>query len=101
MSFTQIPETIAETEPLGEEVTFPPNDLWSDEPPLESDWHREQIELLLACLSWYWREGGTCPRDNYYASGNLTIYYSEDKITTRDFRGPDFFVVLGRESSSS
>lgn len=73
-----------------EEIHSPPCDLWSDEPPLESDLHRDQIELLLACLRWFWRD-----RSNFYASGNLTIYYSEDKITTRDFRGPDFFVVLG------
>ena len=59
----------------------------------ESDLHREQIELLLACLKWLWQE-----RNDYYATGNLTIYYSEDHITTRDFRGPDFFVVLGTQN---
>ncbi len=66
--------------------------MWSDEPPLD-DLHREQIELLLACLKWLWRE-----RNDYYATGNLTIYYSEDHITMRDFRGPDFFVVLGTQN---
>jgi len=71
-------------------IHLPPLDLWSDEPLLDSDLHREQMELLLACLRWWWRD-----RTDYYASGNLTIYYSETKITTRDFRGPDFFVVLG------
>lgn len=71
----------------------PPCDLWSDEPPLESDLHRDQIALLLECLKWLWQD-----RNNFYASGNLTIYYSEDKITNRDFRGPDFFVVLGADN---
>lgn len=80
----------ASTQP---ENIIPPCDLWSDEPPLESDLHREQIELLLACLNWWWRE-----RTDFYASGNLTIYFSPDHITTRDFRGPDFFVVLGAEN---
>lgn len=79
------------TEP--EEIVIPPCDLWSDEPPLESDLHRDQIEILLACLKWWWRE-----RTDFYASGNLTIYYSSEHITTRDFRGPDFFVVLGAEN---
>jgi Uma2 family endonuclease len=98
MSSIPVSEAIAKLN-LGEEnVVFPPNSLWSDEPPLESDLHREQIELLLACLKWYWCEDGSLPRNDYYASGNLTIYYSEDKITTRDFRGPDFFVVLGVEN---
>ena len=76
-----------------EDIIIPPRDLWSDEPELESDLHREQIELLLACLKWWWRE-----RSDFYASGNLTIYFSPQQITTRDFRGPDFFVVLGTEN---
>ena len=76
-----------------EEIVIPPCDLWSDEPPLESDLHRDQIESLLACLKWWWRE-----RTDFYASGNLTIYFSPEHITTRDFQGPDFFVVLGVEN---
>ncbi|GAB1544565.1 Uma2 family endonuclease [Scytonema sp. NUACC21] len=76
-----------------EGILIPPCDLWSDEPPLESDLHREQIELLLVCLKWLWRN-----RTDFYASGNLTIYFSPEQITTRDFRGPDFFVVLGCEN---
>lgn len=66
-----------------------PTEIWSDEPPLESDLPREQIELLLACLKWYWKD-----RSDFYASGNLTIYCNPDQIESRDFRGPDFFVVL-------
>ncbi|MEH2068881.1 MAG: Uma2 family endonuclease [Nostoc sp.] len=76
-----------------EDIIIPPSDLWSDEPPLESDLHRDQIELLLACLKWWW-----CNRNDFYATGNLTIYFSPEQITTRDFRGPDFFVVLGCEN---
>ena len=92
MTAAKNPEVIDESTVLDEpeNMIIPPCDLWSDEPPLESDLHREQIELLLACLKWLWQE-----RNDYYATGNLTIYYSEQHITTRDFRGPDFFVVLG------
>jgi Uma2 family endonuclease len=75
------------------EVTLPPTDLWSDEPPLESDYHREQIDLLISLLKRHWAE-----RTDFYATGNLTIYYNENQLTTRDFRGPDFFVVLGTEN---
>ena len=71
---------------------LPPPDLWSDEPPLESDRHRRQIELLLRLLEWWWRE-----RDDFYATGNLTIYYSPRQLKSEEFRGPDFFVVLGTE----
>jgi len=74
------------------EIIVPPTDLWSDEPPLESDRHREQMDLLINCLNWWWRE-----RTDFYVSGNLTIYYSPEQIKSRDFRGPDFFVVLGTE----
>ena len=49
------------------DVTYPPTDLWSDEPPLESDLHLQQIIILLSCLELLWRE-----RSDYYASGNLT-----------------------------
>lgn len=62
----------------------------SDEPELDSDLHRQQIDLLLACLYWWWRA-----RSDFYATGNLTIFYNPDQRITRDFRGPDFFVVLG------
>lgn len=75
-----------------EEVIFPPGDILSDEPPLESDLHREQIDLLIRILKLWWRE-----RQDFYASGNLTIYYSPNQKKSEYFRGPDFFVVLGTE----
>ena len=95
MTAAKNPEALAESTVLREpeNIIIPPCDLYSDEPPLESDLHREQIELLLACLKWLWQQ-----RNDYYATGNLTIYYSEEHITTRDFRGPDFFVVLGTDN---
>jgi Uma2 family endonuclease len=80
------------TEELPEVIVVPPSDLWSDEPPLESDLHRLQMQLLIDCLVWLWRS-----RNDFYASGNLTIYYSPQQIKSQDFRGPDFFVVLGTE----
>jgi Uma2 family endonuclease len=80
------------TETLETDLTLPPVDLWSDEPPLESDFHRDQIDLLIGLLKRYWSD-----RTDFYVTGNLTIYYNEDQLTNRDFRGPDFFVVLGTE----
>ncbi len=77
---------------VAEEIAFPPGDLWSDEPPLESDWHRKQMELLIRSLEGWWQE-----RQNFYVSGNLTICYSPNQRKSEDFRGPDFFVVLGAE----
>ncbi|NEP55230.1 MAG: Uma2 family endonuclease [Moorea sp. SIO3C2] len=74
-------------------IVFPPSDLYSDEPPLESSLHLEQLLLLLACLKWAWKG-----RNDYFAGGNLTVYYSPRQLKSEDFRGPDFFVVLGTEN---
>jgi len=73
-----------------DDVVFPPGDLDSDELPLESSLHLQQIILLLTCLEWLWGD-----RTDYFAAGNLTIYYSPQQRKSEHFRGPDFFVVLG------
>jgi Uma2 family endonuclease len=74
------------------EIKLPPTNLYSDEPPLETDFHREQIDLLIRLLKYWWRD-----RPDFYISGNLTVYYNEQQLKKRDFRGPDVFVVLGAE----
>lgn len=83
---------LVEPESAQPEITFPPGDLYSDEPPLESYLHLRQLILLLTCLEWHWRE-----RNDYFAAGNLTIYYSPKQLKSEDFRGPDLYVVLGTE----
>lgn len=86
--------SVAPNLPIPDEndVIFPPGDLESNEPPLESELHLRQIILLLQCLELLWQN-----RNDFYAAGNLTIYYSSRKRKYEDFRGPDFFVVLGTE----
>ncbi len=76
---------------------LPGTELWSDEPPLESDRHLQQILFLLASLGWWWRDCPDAPdggRHDFFMAGNLTIYFNPDQLKTQDFRGPDFFVVL-------
>lgn len=80
------------TQDIPEDVIFPPSDLYSDEPPLETELHLRQIILLLKSLEWLWQG-----RNDFYVAGNLTIYYSPRQRKSEDFRGPDFFVVLGTE----
>ena len=75
-----------------EEIEFPPGDLESKEPPLESYLHLQQLLLLMKCLDWLWQD-----RTDYFAAGNLTIYYSPEQKKNKNFRGPDFFVVLDTE----
>ncbi|MEA5552897.1 Uma2 family endonuclease [Anabaena cylindrica UHCC 0172] len=84
--------TIIQDIPIPEDVIFPPGDLYSDEPPLETDLHRLQMTLLIQCLEWLWRDN-----NDFYASGNVTVYYSPRQLKSEHFRGPDFFVVLGAE----
>ncbi len=72
------------------EIIFPKGEFWSDEPPLETYLHLTQIILLLKSLEWLWQD-----REDYFAAGNLTIYYSPNQKKSEYFRGPDFFVVLG------
>ena len=72
------------------EIIFPTGEFWSDEPPVESNLHLQQIILLIKSLEWLWKQ-----REDYFAAGNLTIYYSPNQKKSVDFRGPDFFVVLG------
>ena len=93
MSLAKELETTQEAiQDITENVIFPPGDLYSYEPPLETELHLEQIMLLLKCLKWLWRD-----RNDFYAAGNLTIYYSHKKRKDEQFRGPDFFVVLDTE----
>ncbi|AVH72724.1 Uma2 family endonuclease [Nostoc sp. 'Lobaria pulmonaria (5183) cyanobiont'] len=87
-----IAQELDSQEGICQDVIFPPGDLFSDEPPLETELHLRQIILLLTCLEWLWRD-----RNDFYAAGNLTIYYSPRQRKSEYFRGPDFFVVLGTE----
>jgi len=73
-------------------VCCPPRDLYSDEPELESSLHLAQLLLLLQGLNWFWKD-----RTDYFAAGNLTVYYNAQNLKSKDFRGPDFFVALGAE----
>lgn len=82
----------AADENIADTIEFPPSNLESDEPPLETDLHRNQIDLLIRLLKYWWQN-----RQDFYISGNLTVYYNIQQLKSRDFRGPDVFVVLGTE----
>jgi Uma2 family endonuclease len=62
--------------------------LYSDEPEMESSLHYMQLLLLVTCLDWLWRD-----KNDYFIGANLTIYFSRQQLRSRDFRGPDFFLV--------
>lgn len=62
--------------------------------PLETNWHRMQMNLLIESVHYHWRE-----REDYFTGGNMFIYFSVEQVRNRDYRGPDFFVVKGVDSS--
>ncbi|MDY7022563.1 MAG: Uma2 family endonuclease [Cyanobacteriota bacterium] len=91
MTIAQDLETL-QSETEIDEIEFPPGDLESKEPPLETELHLRQILLLIQTLEYLWQD-----RQDFYAFGNLTIYYSPEQKKNQNFRGPDFFVVLNTE----
>ncbi len=85
-------QLIEDLEDFTDEILSMPTNLDSDEPQLETDFHRRQIELLIRLLEYFWRD-----RQDFYISGNLTVYYNKKQLKSRNFAGPDVFVVLGAE----
>jgi Uma2 family endonuclease len=69
-----------------------PTDLdlpYDDDTPMDSERHAAQIELLKECLRLAWAD-----RERWFVGGNMFVYFNRDQLLTRDFRGPDVFVVL-------
>ncbi len=76
---------------------FPNIDLPAEDGvPLETSWHRAQINLLIDSVKQHWRG-----RQDFFAGGNMFIYYSLQQVRNRDYRGPDFFVVKDIDGSYS
>jgi hypothetical protein len=48
------PPLVSENIPA--DVRLPPTNLYSDEPPLQTDVHRDQIDLLIRLLKYWWRD---------------------------------------------
>jgi len=70
--------------------SMPPTDLiFDDGEPLETNQHRVAMNVLIRSYQQY-RSADT----DFYVGGNMFIYYSTTQVKNRDFRGPDFFVVL-------
>ncbi len=67
-------------------------DLPSEGTKMESSLHALQLRLLVSILEWHWRD-----RHDFFIGDNLTIFFSLEQTKTRDFRGPDFFLVTGVE----
>lgn len=94
MSSSALPSTVTDTEHWNE-VDWapepPPTDLiFDDGEPLKSNRHRIAMNVLIDSVH---QQLGN--RTDYFTGGNMFVYYSRTQARNRDFRGPDFFVVLG------
>jgi Uma2 family endonuclease len=72
-------------------IPFPPTQdelPYDDGIPMESSRHKLQMQLLIDPLVTWLGD-----RDAY-VGGNMFVYFSPDQVKTRDYRGPDVFVVL-------
>lgn len=58
--------------------------------PMETARHKAQMDLLIdGLLPWL------SEREDGFVGGNMFVYYSLAQVRNQDFKGPDFFVVLG------
>ena len=57
--------------------------------PMETNWHRLAMNLLIESIHAHWRD-----RNDYFAGGNMFVYFSMDQVRRKHYRGPDVFVVL-------
>ncbi|WP_204102088.1 MULTISPECIES: Uma2 family endonuclease [Spirulina sp. CCY15215] len=90
MSVELVREQLPQNLTIKEEIPLPPTNLpYDDGEPLESNRHRIAMNVLIESLHQAYQE-----RDDYFASGNMFIYYSSAQVRNKDFRGPDFFVAL-------
>ena len=92
MSVESAQTPLTTTENLEHEWTppLPPTDLiFDDGKPLESNRHRIAMNVLIEAIHRAYQG-----RNDYFAGGNMFVYYSSEQVQNRDFRGPDFFVTL-------
>jgi Uma2 family endonuclease len=79
----------ATVQPAVEAFPYPPTNLpEEDGVPLESDWHRLAMSLLIELVSLHLKG-----RDDFFVGGNMFIYFDARQARDRNFRGPDFFFV--------
>jgi Uma2 family endonuclease len=69
-------------------VAPPTNLIEEDGVPLESDWHRLAMTLLIESVGIHLHG---C--DDYFVGGNMFIHFNAKQARDQDFRGPDFFFV--------
>ncbi len=98
MSIETTAQPLPQTEAAEQwEPPMPPTDLiFDDGEPLESNRHRIAMNVLIRSLQQAWAD-----RSDFFTGGNMFVYYSSTQVRNREFRGPDFFVVLDVDGTRS
>lgn len=95
MSSNTNPEQQSQTVVVLDWQPTPPTDLiFDDGEPLETNRHRIAMNVLIRSV-----QQALTARSDFFTGGNMFIYYSRNQVMNRDFRGPDFFVVLEVDGS--
>jgi Uma2 family endonuclease len=82
----------ATAQPALDAFPYPPTNLpEEDGVPLESDWHRLAMTLLIELVGLHLKG-----REDYFVGGNMFIYFDAQQARDRNFRGPDFFFAWER-----
>ncbi|WP_414545407.1 Uma2 family endonuclease [Nostoc sp. CCY0012] len=84
---------MSETTLATPDIQLPPTQAelpYDDGIPMESARHKAQMDLLMDALFPRLAE-----REDGFVGGNMFVYYSLAQVRNKDFKGPDFFVVLG------
>jgi Uma2 family endonuclease len=90
MSVESVADQILKKEDLFFAENQPPTDLiFDDGAEMESNRHRIGMNVLIRSL-----EQGFAHRNDFFAGGNMFIYFSAEQLRNRDFRGQDFFAVM-------
>ena len=81
--------------PVDDRPIDPPVDVWTPTPPtnlifddgepLETHRHRLAMNVLIDAVNQALKD-----RTDFFAGGNMFIYFSDRKVFNKDFRGPDF-----------
>ncbi|MBH8555063.1 Uma2 family endonuclease [Nostocaceae cyanobacterium CENA357] len=84
---------MSETTLAAPDIQLPPTQAelpFDDGVPMESARHKAQMDLLInGLIPWLDQ------REDGYVGGNMFVYYSLAQVRNKDFKGPDFFAVLG------
>ncbi len=91
------PSTFPEPDELPYGWVPPPTNLpLEDGEPVETNRHRMAMNTLIRSVQQAYSD-----RSDFFTGGNMFIYFSNQQVMNKDYRGPDFFVVLGTDGSYS